>query len=341
MKQIEPYLKVLEILIQGAHLQVKAHLEKNTLNINDILFKKINRQQLKDHPPHGILLPTLTQDERLFCDTFKISYLTLDGHFQLIQEKSVLRLERFKKPPQAPPYKNMGQPHKQISPTLLVSPYSLSILDTLFRAPESSLKEKSGLAFTKEFDLYQPKLSKIMRDLNAHTLIELKAKIQELPAHWWQLAWQYPATRKGLTPFFEAAKPYHSLNPLSLDQQALKNLLLKYHYEIIPGPPEVAKDYGVIIDADSYYWGTEKATQDLKAELRLVPGKAPLGPTWHLAIGSKDLKTEAILSRMTNLRSNTLQGTELANTFRAIWDLSFGSERLQAVRINILRKVIK
>jgi hypothetical protein len=269
-----------------------------------------------------------------------VNYLTLDGQFQFTRDRTTLSISHNKKARNKAKSKTSKVDDKKwVSPTLLISPYALSILDVLFRLPDTELMQApSALSFSKKYDLYQPKLSKLMRELGAKSLSTLKQKITSLPEEWWLLAFQYPATKKRLTPFFEVAKPFHTLEAKPASEEELNSAILKAHGCLIPGPIEVAKKLGMINDTDHYLWGTTEALQDFKRQHRLVPGKAPSGSTWHLAVPTRDLHQEAIAS---HLKHENPHSVELANPFRATWDLSFGSERLKEVRGALLWSLLE
>ena len=149
-------------------------------------------------------------------------------------------------------------------------------------------------------------------------------------------------TRKGLSPFFECAKTYHSLRsdlPLSRINESLRKRE-KSSVILAPGPVEVMREMGLIRDPDVYLWGTEATFHELKKEFRLIPGDDPERIIWNLATPVADLDRESILSARqagtTYFKFPSLQ----SNLFRAIWDLSFGGERLKEVQLPALRRIL-
>ncbi|MBI2604781.1 MAG: hypothetical protein HYW49_01750 [Deltaproteobacteria bacterium] len=204
---------------------------------------------------------------------------------------------------------------------------------------------KSALSFARKYQLNQSKLSVMMRAMRVQSLSALRKQIAQLDLDWWSLALAYPATKKGLTPFFLHSTPFQAVEKVSPEesQAQLKDLLdSSVTQDLVPGPAEVAKGIGVITDPDIYLWGTVSALQMLKRKFRLVPGASKDKVTWHLAIPQRGLAREAILSRLpeTGHQQSGLQYFH-ANYFRAIWDLTFGSERLKEVRIQMLRRFIE
>lgn len=340
MKQITRYLKILNQLISQMGLQIQVRISGDTLVVNDVTFKSVGRKELSggSDAGKGFLLPALTEDEKQFCQDHWINYLTLDGQFQLNKGGGVLLIDRGKKT-RIKTKQLKSNVTEWVAPTLLISPYALSILDILFRVPEKELRQApSVLSFSKRFDLYQPKLSKMMREFEAKDLFALKGKISSLPEEWWLLAFQYPATKKRLTPFFEVAKLFHSLQVNSPSEEDLNSVILKAQGKLIPGPVEVPKRFGMVYDQDHYLWGTQEALQELKRQYKLVPGKAINASAWHLAVPARELHQESIATR---LRGEDVHSTDLTNPFRAVWDLSFGSERLKEIRMSLLRSLFK
>jgi len=340
MQPLTKYLKVLNQLASQVGFQVEVQAKGDTLVVNGIAFTKARRQDLSNGAAanEGFLFPSLTEDERQFCMKHRINYLTLDGQLQVSLEQTTLSITQGKKVrKKAAPLK--AKTTEWVSPTLLISPYALSILDILFRVPaQEVIQASSVLSFSKKFDLYQPKLSKLMRELGAKNLVSLKEKITALPEEWWLLALQYPGTKKRLTPFFDVAKPFHSLETKPTSDEELNSAILKMKSNLIPGPVEIAKKFGLINDTDHYLWGTTEVLQEFKNQYRLVPGKSSSGPTWYVATPTRELHQEAIASHSKLFSPHPM---DLANPFRAVWDLSFGSERLKEVRMTLLRSLLK
>ena len=340
MKQAARYFKVLNQLIRQLGLQIEVRLSGDTLIVNGIMFVSAGHKELSSEPDanKGFLLPSLTEDEKQFCQDHRINYLTLDGQFQLNRGGVILFIAHDKKT-RSKVKQLKSNVRNWVSPTLLFSPYALSILDVLFRVSEKELTQASSvLAFSKVYGLYQPKLSKMMREFGAKDLVVLKSKISDLPEEWWLLAFQYPATKKRLTSFFEVAKAFHSLEVNPALEEDLNSVIVKAQGKLIPGPIEMPKKLGLIYDRDHYLWGTQAALQDLKRQYKLVPGKAIHASTWYLAVPARELHQESIASR---IRHENFNATDLANPFRAVWDLSFGSERLKEVRVSLLRSLLK
>lgn len=339
MPALDKYIKVLQQLTHLIGLRFDTQAKENNLVIHGVAFSLASRKDLHINASatRGLLFSSLTEDERQFCAQHRINFLTLDGHFQLVSGQTVFSITQEKKIRRWGSSKTKSK--NPLLPTLIFSPYALSILDVLVKVPKSELLQATSvLSFAKRYGLYQPKLSKLMRELDAEDLASLKAKIVALPDDWWSLAFQYPATKKRLTPFFDSAMPFHSLDNKSITQDEFDSTLFEMKGCLIPGPVEIAKKHGVINDMDYYLWAEAQTLQEFKRLHKLVPGKLSSGPTWYLATPKRDLHQEAIASYFTALSSVP---TELANPFRAIWDLSFGSERLKEIRMTLLRRLLK
>lgn len=339
MPALAKYIKALHQLAHPIGLKFDEQAKENTLMINGVAFSFASKKDLNINASTttGLLFSSLTEDERQFCTKHRINFLTLDGHFQFISGQTVFSITQDKKIRKLSSSKPRSK--EPLLPTLIFSPYALSILDVLVKVPKSELLQATSvLSFAKKYSLYQPKLSKLMRELDVKDLASLKAEIVALPDDWWSLAFHYPATKKRLTPFFDTAMPFHSLDSKLITQDEFDSALFEMKGSLIPGPVEIAKKQGVINDINYYLWAEAQTLQEFKKLHKLVPGKPSSGPTWYLATPKRDLHQEAIASYLTP--SNSVPA-ELANPFRAIWDLSFGSERLKEIRITLLRRLLK
>ena len=348
MSALSPYKKAIQRAESQAGVQFGLRQEGGHLWIGGIEFAPTSKTELfrNKKSENGILIQDLSTEERTYCQTHEISYLTVRGELFLIRKGYRIVLEPSQK---APRLNRSGKPRvatnltATLSPTALVSPNGLAILDTLFRIGADSVQSyKSALSFAREFDLVQPKLSQMMTKLRAKTLADLKLAIKALPDDWWSVALHYPMTRKGFTPFFENAKSYHSLLPssglLKLNQSLHE--WQKSHSSIVSGPVEVMRELGLIRDPDIYLWGTESAFHELKKEFRLIPGIDSEKITWNLATPFAGFDRESILSAIQTAVVDFKFPSLQPNLFRAIWDLSFGDERLKEVQLPALRRIL-
>lgn len=357
MAGLSSYVKALDHLRKMEGLPLESYADGKSLWIDKIPFSKAQPSDLfqSDFSAKGILSPKLTREEKEFCRTYNISYLTADGSLYLVRKKSVLSIELRKaaiRPGRNPKMetpswlKTAGDQHLIQKPIHLISPNAFAILDVLFGVSEKRLHEfSSGLKFAQAFNLYQPKLSTLISAMRVRNIVELRHAVSGLPIDWWVSALRYPAARRVMTPFFVHAKPYHSILKQSEEEknENFLSLVLSERNQLAPGPTEVAKEFGFLRDQDRTVWGTPVALQALKRRLRLVPGVERESPTWFLASPLFGFRREAILSHRSNKQPQGLEqrSSEATNTFRAIWDLSYGDSRLAEVQVELLNTVLK
>lgn len=352
MKSFTNYINLLKQFNKNDSIRLVYRTEEETLWLENVPFISAHASDIfqKDFSEKGVLTYTLTQLEKDYCKKHNISYLTQDGCLLLIRKKNQLTIEP-RKPTQRKKRNRRELTHLIKTPTHLISPNVFTILDVLFRLTESQIKNfRSGLHFSKHFELYQPKLSTLMLSVGARNLLELRKIISQVPLEWWISALQYPATRRVFTPFLKNSKPYHSValeitQKSTLEYNHLINTLIKSigHHQLAPGPTEVPKGLGLLRDTDFSIWGTEKGLFELKKKFRLVPGIEKNFPTWHLATPTFGIERESIFSHFPMTQKTELPHSihESSNFFRAIWDLSFGDARLLEVQTEILKRILK
>lgn len=349
--KLDCYINALKRLLGRTSLRLNVEQVGDEIQIGSIRFSSNFKQRLyqeDSRPNRGVLASSLSKEEVIYCHEKGISYFTLDGRLHLVTSRYGLTIDsrKVRETPRNRPRQTNMLTRRGPQPTTLISPNSLPILDVLFRLPMPELHAfNSALSFARKYQLNQSKLSVMMRALNVQSLSALRKQIAQLNLDWWSLALAYPATKKGLTPFFLHSTPFQAVEKVSPheSQAQLKDLLdSTVIQDLVPGPVEVAKGIGAITDPDIYLWGTVSALQMLKRKFRLVPGASKDKVTWHLATPQRGMAQEAILSRLPVTRHQQL-GIQYfhANYFRAIWDLTFGSERLKEVRIQMLRRFIE
>ena len=222
---------------------------------------------LKPSGPRGVIATHLGKSMKSSLKKRGISFLTLDGDLYISLPDYALALTTRKRLPTNEPGRLMLRPPGAISPTALLSPYAFDILDVLFRLKEQELSRfESANRFAREFNLNQPKLSLMMTAFRANNLLELRNKVRDIPPDWWRHALDYPAVRKRLTPFFQAAKPYYSR---AVGKPSDRNS------SVIPGPPELLKAVGLIREQSFYYWVEPDQEKALKKEMLAHSGKPP------------------------------------------------------------------
>lgn len=338
MKAIDSYISPLRERLRKSHLNFTLKEDAESLVIEGVRFSLINMASFLNGEARGvgILSSSLSLAERSYCRKNEISYFTKDGHFYLVlKDQSIQINPRAKVKSRRPSI--IVKVKKAVAPTTMVSPYAFAILDVLFRVPDQDLKTSSGLHFTSDFKLNQPKLSKMMGGLLAKNLTQLREIASDIKLDWWEMALQYPATRKRLTPFFNFAQPYYSIKS---ETRTLTEIFKKDRQDLVPGPVEVAKGLGFVQDQNLYLWGIESALTQLKKDFQLIPGSRPDKQTFYLAMPERGIEKESIQTRYSpDIKTGTLWMR--ANFFRTIWDLSFGESRLQEVQLQLLQHILR
>ena len=347
MNPMDRFWSILKKLQKQCSAALDTSRLEDSILINEIKFRRLSRLGLvkTDFPlGEGIMLKKISPDEEKYCRSNGISFLTTEGKLSLIGKDYKLNLELMPRRKSALTSKKLDARKDGIpSPTALISPNGLEILDVLFRLPPEDLSEfKSALRFAHEFHLSQPKLSLMMKKLNVKSLGDLREKIKSLPNSWWEGALRYSLTKKGLFPFFEGEKIVRSLRiELSRNQiWEMINVWLGSRSDLLPGPVEIVKKIGLIRDDDIYLWGTPSAIQEVKTAFKLIPDRSVQETNWHVAISPVALEKGAILSPLANSRRVFFLPEVKANLFRSVWDLGFGGERLQEIQLTALRKIL-
>lgn len=345
MATLDQFQKVLNRVQTKTSISLPTTHGKDALTIHGIVFKKFNRLGLLKadlQPYSGILVADLTPEEEKLCKERDVSYLTATGRFYLADKSFTIAVELNRKKSTLQPKRSPLQRLSDPSPTTIISPNGLDILDVLFRLPLETLAQfQSALSFTQEFHLSQPKISIMMTEMNASDLTSLKENIRSLPDSWWETALRYPMTKKGMPPFFENEKLYRSLIPRKDADSALKERLTSKIDFLLPGPLEVTKRFGLIRDDDIYLWATASGTEDLKKCFKLIPDRKDHETMWHVATLPKDFGEWAIISPLAFKKNiDPLLSKIKTNLFRCIWDLGFGDERLREIQVQALRRIL-
>ena len=319
---------------EGINLVVKPTPDGG-ISIGKITFKKRD-DFLNLNRDEGIILTKSSQSLRENLRRRGVSYFDESGNLFLNSDIKV-QIETVIKTAVNKSIREIRS--ISFSPTNLISPNGLAIIDTLFRLDDNELKSfPSALSFCKRFDLYQPKISLIMSKAGAHDLIELKRRIKEMPFDWWLYAMESPATKRKMSNFFDLAQPHYSLTP---ERSFIKNVRIfeimniDFPEDTIPGPTEVLKNHGELIDNDLTVWVSEAMTTKFKSTYKLIPGRKEGYTTWLLASPPLGLSREELLTH--DLKT---QEKWKSNIMRAIWDLGFGDSRMREARENLLRRFL-
>jgi hypothetical protein len=287
----------------------------------------------------GILLNHSTKEQRIALRDRNINYLDPKGylHMKLGPSERIIIEEHITKRKSVTKRKNQDT---SLSPTLLVSPNGLALIDTILRTSSAQLRKiRSTLQFCKLHDLYQPKASKIMTSLKAKDLLDLKSKLILIPIEWWLFAFDAPATRRKMSAFFDIAQQYYSadseIEGMS-EESLLKNINSKFGNNVAGGPTQVAKKLGVLIDPGISLWVAPAIASQIKKDFKLIAGRKANHKTWLIATPPVDLRKAELLSHLGESNSSI---NSKSNQMRAIWDLSFSESRLREIRIDLLRSL--
>lgn len=330
---IQKALKNLEKL--GIHLKV--HKDGQALVLGKVRFQTLPSPEHFAAPSknEGLLLAKSSKALRQSLQKKGIHYLDLSGNIFLNSEEHQILVEEVKRKPLA----KTAQDRTSLNPTNLISPNGLAFVDMLFRLKNTEIEKfQSTLQFCKYYELYQPKVSQVMKKMGAKNLLDFKLKLKTLPFEWWLFAFEFPATKRKMTHFWGVAKSYYSLddsiNALST-KELLSDLDTRFLNDVTAGPIEVAKQLGEIIDENFSLWVSPAILNKIKKEFKLVPGSKEGRRKWLLAAPPFSLSKEELITH-----EPKTEASAKTNKMRAIWDLSFGDLRLREARANILRRVI-
>lgn len=338
MKQPEIPKSLIEDFEQlGLVVGVKS--DTGELRIGNVIFQAATNPEHFDSLPQtkGILLRDSTQDLRKSLEAKQINYIDRHGNLSITTSQLNLKIQKAKQ-------KNKGRKKEHslemtLSPTLLVSPNGLAIVDALFRVSDVELKQfQSGLQFCKAYSLYQPKLSKIMRTLKTQRLIDLKTKIKKIPTDWWLYSFDNPIIKRKMTPFFDIAQDYYTNDPRveSLNrEEIMQKVQNNFNFQACEGPTEVASSFSELIGEEVSLWVSPIESNDFKRTFKLIPGKRESSRIWKIAVAPADIEKLDILTRLPK------ENLPSANIMRAIWDLSYSDSRSREVRVNLLRSFLK
>jgi hypothetical protein len=318
-------------------LRLELHKEDQSLVLGKVRFRIQPKPErfssaMKDE---GIYLTKSSKALRQSLQKKGISYFDFNGNLFLNSERHQVLIEETKRKPLV----KARESQMQLSPTNLVSPNGLAFVDTILRLKNVELEKfQSTLQFCNHFDLYQPKVSQIMKKMGAKTLLDFKLKLKTIPFEWWLFAFEFPATKRKMTSFFGVSQNYYSLDD-SLNALSTPELLLrlesKFLNEVAAGPIEVAKQLGEIIDDDFSVWISPLIFTKIKKDYKLVPGSKEGRRKWILAAPPVSLIKEELITHELNSIAKTK-----TNKLRVIWDLGFGDSRLREVRTDLLRRLL-
>lgn len=338
MNKIELIKKVLEKL-EKKGITLNSQVTEKSVLINGTRFffeATADSNSTNREKNEGLILSNSSKLLRRNLQKKEISYIDYNGNIYinaspyslLIENKSDLNAK-----------KNKLKSEVKLSPTNLISPNGLAFIEVLFCLADKDLvKFDSTLQFCKRYNLYQPKASQIMHRLKTKSLIECKVKLKKFSLEWWLFAFENPASKRKMTPFFKIAQNYYSLDE-KMNHLSTTEILIRinklFPADIASGPVEVAKNFGELIDDSVSIWVSPLISKQLKKNFKLIPGFKDGHRNWLLATTARTLESEELISH--KLDSNEIIKT---NTMRAVWDMGFGDYRMQEARTNILKRII-
>jgi hypothetical protein len=276
----------------------------------------------------GVICTALKESDLIILREKKISYLINNREIKIFgkEKGQILRTS----------FSNilLGE----LTPTLLVSPTGLEIIDTIIKLPSNQLKNVTSTKLCKNFDLSRPKLSNIMKAFRVDNLVELKNELLNLEISWWLEAFNTPITKRKMTPFQTKKTRRYTLKD-NLDDFQFRDLIHKLKEENIDaelGGLSYLKilgsirtnEYDVVVRADQVI--------DVVRKMNLRPAKkderernifiTPIGV---------ELREERFYAKVKNDR-NYFSDLENLNPLRFLWGLNYEESRVQEVKKNLL-----
>ena len=346
MARVTKYLKTIEDLNSEWKLDLKPEETAEGLRLLECDFMPeaaYLKAKNSSNRLLGLLLPHLQNDRKRKYLSEGISFLDDKGELFLVHTDRALHIKTeglLSKKAARKTNSTVVLDHPV--PYFLISPNALAIAETLMRLPSPHLQEfRSGLKFCEQYDLYQPKFSEIAKRLKVRTVEEMAKKIKSIRADDWLAAFETTAARRFMTPFYTKAEPFYSLLPEDSlqESQSLSDVYEKYKKNVLPGPSEVAKQMGVLIETNVNLWVLPETLAQLKKYKRLVPGQSKEHRTWLIAVADRGFEREEVASHI--LQDKRLPGDPLQNNIlRAAWDLTFSDTRTREVRKFLLRRLM-
>lgn len=276
----------------------------------------------------GVICATLKESDLSILREKKISYLINDREIKIFgkEERQVLRSS----------FSNIFL--GELTPTLLVSPTGLEIIDTIIKLPLNELKNVTAAKLCKDFNLSRPKLSNIMKAFRVDNLIELKNELLNVEISWWVQAFNTPITKRKMTPFKTKKTRRYTLKD-NLDDFQFRDLIHKLKDENIDaefGGLSYLKILGSIRTHE--YDVVVRAAQmiDVVEKMNLRPAKKDeWGRNVFITPIDGELKEERFYAKIKNYH-NTFSDLENLNPLRFIWGLNYEESRVQEEKKNLL-----
>jgi hypothetical protein len=341
MKLSKNQITKLQSILEKSGFHLDWNITDNMISVGKIVFHAVKSpddfSNLSDN--NGVIIDNISRELRSSLQAKNISYIDPSGYLFIsnnlcriiVDQRTKLQHKKEKKLAST----------SSINPTLLISPNGLAIIEAIFKTTDENLKKyPSTLQFCKTYELFQPKVSKIMTTLGVKNLIDLKKCLKKFSVDWWIFALESSLTKRKMTPFFEISQSYYSMEPkiqsLS-NEQILTQLSSKYKNKVSDGPTQVAVQSGDLIDSDLTLWVDQSIGVQIKRDYKLVAGTKEGFKRWILAFPPQVLEKSDIISHFKQPKDNPYK----TNVFRSIWDLGFSEARLKEIRNSLLRSFLK
>jgi len=331
--------KDIDILNENSWLKTDYGLFNKKENIKFI--KLSNRDSLKDvlrvitlvHPKEkfGIICSSLKERDLLQLKEKRISYCIPDCEIKIFSSKD----REFKSSPILG-----GSFINKFSPTLIVSPTGLEIVDTVLKLDEQEIQKKPS-QISHKYGLSQPKISQMMTGFGVKTLLQLKESFLNLELSWWHYAFENSLTKRKMTPFkTKKTRKYSFKDKIGASAFMDKVVLLKKkNIEIEIGGLGYLKALGVL--RMSEYDVVVRADQlaDIVNAMDLRPAKK--GEIENIVFVTPliaGIYSERLRTRIPGSDARIPEYIRELNLLRYLWGLNYEEGRVKEEKKSLLEK---
>lgn len=276
----------------------------------------------------GVICANPKESDLIVLREKKISYLVNDREIKIFgkEERQILKSS----------FSNIFL--SGLTPTLLVSPTGLEIIDTIIKLSRNQLENVTATKLCRDFALSRPKLSHIMKAFKVDNLIELKNELLDLKISWWVQAFNTPITKRKMIPF-QTKKTRRYILKDNLDILQFRELIQKLKDENIDvelGGLSTLRILGSIRTQE--YDVVVRAGQmiDIVEKMNLRPSKKEeRGRNIFITPIEGELKDERFYAKIKNNHGH-FSDLENLNPLRFIWGLNYEESRVQEEKNNLL-----
>lgn len=225
------------------------------------------------------------------------------------------------------------------SPTLLVSPTGLEIVDTVLKLSENMLYE-SPTEVCRLFKLSRPKMSKIMNALDAKNLRDLKEKILRSDIDWWIDSFNKAVTKRKMTPF-KTKRTRRFLRDENMDRELFYSLIGELQdkgVDVQLGGVSYLQHLGSVRSRELDVVVRSDHMFDLIESLNLRPAKkGEVDHCLYITPIDGSLEKERFNARIPN-ESNPFTMLEDLNVLRFLWGIDDKESRIKEEKNNLLMR---